>query len=117
MKVINESTPLSMGIATAITALALSFGIGIEHFRFRIMHVEQQVAARAEWKATVDGVLVELKDITKRHEWRLERLEREARNPPVPEKTKPGLNDEATARGGDGLPSLGGDLVIVAAQL
>lgn len=82
MRVINESTPLSMGIATAITALALSFGIGIEHFRYRILSVERAVDKRAQWCDKVDGILTELKDINKSHDWRLERLEREVSQAP-----------------------------------
>jgi hypothetical protein len=74
---INENTTVSVGVATAIVALALSAGVGFEHARSRIMSAEEKLSHQATWNASVDNVLVELKDVTKRHTWRIERLERD----------------------------------------
>lgn len=75
-KMITESTPVSVAVAAAVVMIAVAIGGFAEHVRGRLTREEETNRAQQEHLDRSDKILVELKDITKDHEWRLDHFER-----------------------------------------
>jgi hypothetical protein len=67
-RAITESTPVSIALSAAIVLVAFKGGSAFE----RLTRVEQTQTIHTEWISNSTNVLVELKEITKDHERRLQ---------------------------------------------